>query len=561
MAIEVVTTPGAIQTLPSAGAGASITPSGTAWANSAYAQISAAVGSDLILLGVTVAIALGADYEVDIATGGAGSETVIATVTGCDQFAVMSNGYHPLSIPIDNIPNGARLAARLRKTGSSTTAVLVSVQVLAKPASGVSVTTNPSKVFPSAANSATVSTGSNNFTPTAYTQVVAATADAIVLAGVCVCVSNSFGELSQTEIDIAIGAAGSETVVTTVRTDATTGASAYFALRPLLDNIPSGSRIAVRARSNNSIGNASIRLVYYNKTGLGVVTNLLTTKPLKWFPPAAANIQVVPANGSWGSGTPAQFSASLPNNSQVVAMAIGAGSGGEKEYDLMIGGAGAEVSQSTSRVRYVDNTSNGYTSPHLPFPIDKFPAGSRLSVRVRQNGGGVGSSIALGYYENCDAGLLSTLGLFSLPAAADGISLTPNGSAWANSTWVELTAASGTNVGVVSLHVIEGVTSVEYELDLGTGAAGSETVVATHRGYSTTNNGVKELMFYVPYQIQVSSRLAVRLRKAGTSTTAWTVGATLATLATIAPTGGLRRNAALDGLSASGTFFDNPAAA
>ncbi len=112
-----------------------------------------------------------------------------------------------------------------------------------------------------------------------------------------------------------------------------------------------------------------------------------------------------------------------------------------------------------------------------------------------------------------------------LPAAASGVSITPNGTAWVNSAWAELMASSAAAWTIVGVIVNPGIGVVEFEVDIGTGAATSEVVIATTGGCVKTLAGVGEYFFRFGAPIDnipASTRVAVRLRKAGTSTVAWT---------------------------------------
>src|SRR5262250_2553240 len=239
---------------PAAAAGAAITPSGTAWNNSAYAELIASVSAAAVLTGVVIfpTTSVSADFEVDIATGAAGSETVIATLKG--RFAgnvAWDTAYTPLPIPIDNIASGARLSARLRKAGTDTNAWRAAITYLLKPIVGtLQVTASPYLVVPSAAALTTLTTGGGtSWVNTTWTTVITSTASAIVLTHVIV-PTTSGSDQGGTEFDIGTGSAGSEVVVTTVRRKCRSGEGGpwIIALPSPLDNIASGVRVAVRWR-------------------------------------------------------------------------------------------------------------------------------------------------------------------------------------------------------------------------------------------------------------------------------------------------------------------------
>ncbi len=100
----------------SAAAAVTLTAHATAWTAGSYAQIVASSVADAWLEGVTLENFVGAasQGEVEIATGGAGSEVIIATV----QATAASYRWDKASF----IPAGTRIAARYRtSTGAADT--------------------------------------------------------------------------------------------------------------------------------------------------------------------------------------------------------------------------------------------------------------------------------------------------------------------------------------------------------------------------------------------------------------------------------------------------------
>src|SRR3989304_40153 len=89
---------------PAAAAGASITPSGTAWANSAYAEVISSTGSAITVLGVIVNPGVtSVEFEMDIAKGAATSEVVVARICGSvETLSESSSWFLPVNIPVDN---------------------------------------------------------------------------------------------------------------------------------------------------------------------------------------------------------------------------------------------------------------------------------------------------------------------------------------------------------------------------------------------------------------------------------------------------------------------------
>lgn len=122
---------------------------------------------------------------------------------------------------------------------------------------------------------------------------------------------------------------------------------------------------------------------------------------------------------------------------------------------------------------------------------------------------------------------------YTAPAAADSVSITPSGSVWTNSAWVELLAA--TPAAAVLTGVIAGTrqpSTVHFEVDIGVGTAGAEVVIATVKGISYQLSATiigAPLVFAFPLPIDAiasSARIAARVRTSSTNTTAFRVAVT-----------------------------------
>jgi hypothetical protein len=203
------------------------------------------------------------DFEIEVATGGAGAEAPIGVLKGwanrildgAGEQAVMA-----LPIPIDALTVGTRVSYRLRKSGTSTTAWNAAFTSIVKPITGVLLsTTNLSKCLPAAAAPTSTTSGGSAWASGSYVQMTATAAAALVV----------FGVLAQGttywEFDLATGGAGAETVITTVSGDETAHAAGYVPLPNPLDNIASSARVAVRSRGNNASQTQRFALNYFEK--------------------------------------------------------------------------------------------------------------------------------------------------------------------------------------------------------------------------------------------------------------------------------------------------------
>jgi hypothetical protein len=261
-------------TAPSAADAVTITPNATAWANSAYVQLLAATPSACVLTGVTAFTTDGSgsispyDFEIDIATGGVGSEVVIATVRGYEgnNFGTYEGptGCWVLPIGIDNLPTGVRLATRLRKAGTTTTAWTVAITYLQKPLTGTPLTTaTVLKTLPPAAAGVTVTAGSPAWASGTWAQLRTASGSALVLAGIV------FGAVSvsaEFELDLGTGGAGSEAVITTLHVTLSNAAMPNFLMFPTpLDAVAASTRLAARLRCLTASASLTVSLMVFEK--------------------------------------------------------------------------------------------------------------------------------------------------------------------------------------------------------------------------------------------------------------------------------------------------------
>jgi hypothetical protein len=249
-------------TAPSAADAVAITPAGTAWANSAYVTLLAATPAACVLTGVTLFTTHGAgasvsyDAEVDIATGAAGAETVIATIRGYNRQLFTSGAigptfYYRLPIPIDNLATGVRVAARLRKNDTNATPWTVAITYLQKPLVSTSLltTTAVQKVIPPAAVGVTVTAGAV-WVSGSWATLRSATGAALVVTGIVIGAPSTAGEC---ELDLGTGAAGSETVRTTLRLAGTNQAfPAQVMLPNPLEGLAAATRVAARLRHSTA---------------------------------------------------------------------------------------------------------------------------------------------------------------------------------------------------------------------------------------------------------------------------------------------------------------------
>jgi hypothetical protein len=189
------------------------------------------------------------DMEFDVATGGAGSESVIATFRTMCGWQTEDVGIMHLPIPIDNIASGARVAIRMRKDRATAMTTRVGIFYIQKPVVGtLQVTTKPTKPLPSGVDSIEIVNTTAVWTNSAWVQLTASLSTDIAVVGV-VC-RPAGGMLA--EWDLGTGAASSEVVKTTFRT--AHAADRHGMVIPVFVPLvlSNGSRVAVRMRKSHT---------------------------------------------------------------------------------------------------------------------------------------------------------------------------------------------------------------------------------------------------------------------------------------------------------------------
>ena len=262
-------------TAPSAANAVAITPSGVAWTNSAYVELLAAMPAAGVLTGVVIYTTDGQgnsvayDAEIDIATGAAGAEVVVATVRIYNNRVFSSTQTAPshvwaLPIPIDNLASGARVAARMRKNNTNVTAWQVAITYLLKPLTTTTLTTAVApKPIPPAAVGVTVTAGSPAWASGTWVTVRAATGAALVLTAV---EPGGLSAAGDYEVDLGTGTAGAEVVITTLRISTSNNqfGAGHWLPNPL-DNVGAGVRLAARLRCSTASATARVSVTALEK--------------------------------------------------------------------------------------------------------------------------------------------------------------------------------------------------------------------------------------------------------------------------------------------------------
>jgi hypothetical protein len=115
---------------PTGTTGAAVTPSGTAFAASAWAELVSALAEDSVVLGISVD-ATSADVETiyELGTGASSAETAFTTLRFSNAGTAAHVGDIDLPAPYF-LPAGTRISVRLKKTGTNTTVRRVALRYI-----------------------------------------------------------------------------------------------------------------------------------------------------------------------------------------------------------------------------------------------------------------------------------------------------------------------------------------------------------------------------------------------------------------------------------------------
>lgn len=522
MAITVAQS-GSPKAAPASSAAVQVDLSAPDWTWTPWVQVHASTPEAWALAGVNIDHAgegFFTDWrgEVQVGIGGAGNETPIATLAGSVHLVSFAGFYHwPAPALVDLIPAGSRVSVRARTADSKTASWFLSIEYLAHPlADDTAVSDVASAVAPSA-GFATATTGASAWQNGAWVEAIASAADALVLGAV----SHYMGVNCEFEIDVGVGSAGNEAVITTIR--GTTTVSGFVVgpmvtpLRPLLSAIPAGSRVAVRWRNSTlSADNAQIVLTYFEAPT--TLDDIVTARPQLVAPAAAAGV-TVPTTSGWADGAWVEVLADVGTDPIALTGAVLEFTINYFEADIGVGLAGDEAVVATFRNRGGGNSDGRYFPLYPPRLIS---ANSRVSIRCRREG--TAGRAAITYLQDPD---ISTTrrAQQALPPAQDDETVAANTSTWGNSAWVEMSPNLGFDALLTAL-VVSGFADVDYEVDVGFGPGGSETVAATYRRYIQAGGTSLIVPLWPPLHVPNGTRVSLRVRKAGTSAGTWELAAT-----------------------------------
>lgn len=258
------------------------------------------------------------------------------------------------------------------------------------------------------------------------------------------------------------------------------------------------------------------------------MADIRTSQRSKMAPAAADTVGFSYSGGvPWTSSAFVELLAATADDAQLLTVHLGAlNAVQDAEIDIAYGGAGSEHVFCTVRVN--PHTSSPLGDNYdviLPAPLNRIPDGERISARARGSHTSTSGTVAVTYLEGSDNTNASDSILSTIPAAANNVSVTPSGTAWNNSSYVELSSGLSDTSYLAGLAYHLG-TDAQWEFEFATGGAGSEAPVTVIRGEDLTTTGLGFAMLERAYgPVAATTRISVRMRKSGTSTTAFTFAA------------------------------------
>lgn len=250
-----------------------------------------------------------------------------------------------------------------------------------------------------------------------------------------------------------------------------------------------------------------------------------SAKAINTVPTGTTALVVTSGGSAWTPGSWVELIASAAADTYILGITAETLVGNEVRFEFGTGTAGNEVFVCAIRIHLTNSGSgDGPSIVTIPTPFGPITAGTRISARVASPLTSQNFSFALLYYEDLDDDCDNFISVphTSIPENANGVTITPNSSAWANSSWVELDSSLAEDVGITGLAWTAGASdsAIDIEFDLGTGSGGAETVITTLRTAQQLNNAGRIKKVDLPAMLPVAGgqRLAIRMRKSGTST-------------------------------------------
>lgn len=474
------------------------TTSGAINAKGAYVQIVAATPYASSRLHFTI-VSSGASapfYLIDVATGAAGSEVVIA-----GNIAVMTSAFlirEFITISVD-IPNGSRLSVRTQASAAGQTMSsgwLLEDRPLATLANPVTY-----GAVTAASRGTQIDPGAVVSTKGAYVEFTASTITRIDRLAICATMAQagtSIGSFQSWHLDIATGAAGAETVI--IPNLVYPGLSNIMGpgIVELPVSIPAGTRLS--ARCDCSRNTAIERLLSVTLIGMqeppasGAIlsgkhypqdaTNNYITYPVATV--TGSNVPITPSASANVKGAFVEITPTTPFACNSIRVGLSGSVNNTQTWllDIALGAAGAEtvIISNLMSDQFTTGSSIGNMGWHEI--LVAIPAGSRISARCQCSTGSRVLGIYLVLTNAGDTPGISPTNFITYganTAGSRGTNVDPGGVANTKGSYVEITPSTSNLIQWMMVNLghagITGPNGQSWVFDIATGPAGSEVVL------------------------------------------------------------------------------------
>ncbi len=518
---------------PSAAAGVTVTPIGTANVWSSWVEIDAATAASWVVAGVCINPTNGtagtSSFQVQVGTGAAGFEKSIGTVEGIITDAqYVPHGLMYFGAGLDKVPKGSRVSVRIRKDNTDTGNWTVKLAYFVKPLTGSLISTKTTYHDGSFTSYTAITMSGSAWVNSSWTKLGTNPYTAgRMLSGLAWAPSGDTGVF---EFDIGSGdIATNVRVVQTYRSACQ--ASVYglgggpFRVNVLglvTDNFTPGEYVWIRVRSSRTGGTTYVDPTWIdNFEGTDKTTRIVTT----WEPAAAVGTLFTASATPWADpASTTTILASTANAGAIIGVSFDSNLNGigQFEFELLTGAAGAETPIATFRGEHNNNLGDDYGMVLLvPCEIG---SGVRLSGRLRSSIGSASIRASIPIVYNEDFAWHHSAVQKVLPAAATAATVAANTTAWASSNAATLVAANTitTDYRVTGL-VPAGFIDTEFEVDLLIDGVASYTIPCRsgHNG-----PGMLYMPLPAPFCVPANAALSAKFRKPGTGAGTWRIAVT-----------------------------------
>lgn len=374
----------ALKLTPTGSSGVTLTASATPWTSGSWTELVASTSSPwaigLVLIKPVVQVgSVPTSMEIDLGTGGSGSELVLTTIRWASHINNKKSPCQDRLWPLVSVPASTRISARIRTDDSSTVECLVKLQYYDDTTGLSTVMTNQPTVWvPAAADSLSLVCPSSAWVSSPWVEYITSTSTPIAVTQI---VCDGVPTSDENEIDIGVGPANSEVVAGTVRFAASgstdNGSDNTVLTLAVAQTVPLGTRVSLRARTGATGGNTLTAALGYVVTPSFSIT---ADNPQHVLPPASGGVSIHPASSSsWTNSIWGLLSAETPEPMLITGVSITNGATDSWAVDLGTGPSGSESVIGTVRMNTTTLTLLWFPCV-VPIFVD---AGQRLSIRLR----------------------------------------------------------------------------------------------------------------------------------------------------------------------------------